>query len=266
MAVDPVYLFLYGIVAVIGLCFGSFATALIYRIPRNIPWVFNAGADDNKACRSACTKCGHTLGARDLVPLFSWLSTRGKCRYCGASVSIRYPLTELVTMLAVLAQFHAWGIGMDTIPVLLMVPFLVAALVIDWEHMILPDSINIALTFLAVVFVACRLYGGSGELIEPVITAISLTLLMVVVSWLMSRWKGRPALGWGDIKFLPAAGLFLGMAALPSYLAVSGALGIATALLKQKNLPKQAFPFGPALIISLYIHVFLTGMGFDYKW
>lgn len=269
--IDPATtIFFYPLVFVIGLCFGSFATALIYRIPRDIPWVYDRGAGSNKACRSACPSCGHVLGARDLVPLFSWLCSRGKCRYCSAKVSARYPLVELATASTTLLMFGAWGVGgLATIPVLLIVPFLIAALLIDWEHMILPDDINLSLFVLAAAYVLARFYTPYHDIsvvYDAVFAAVLLTSLLWLASFILSKWKGRPALGMGDIKFLPAAGLLLGTAALPSYLALSGALGIATAMLKLKKDIKQPFPFGPALIISLYIHVFLTGMGFDYKW
>lgn len=258
---------LYPLVLIIGLCFGSFATALIHRIPRKIPWVYDGAAASNKACRSACPACDHVLGARDLVPVFSWLCAKGKCRYCAAPVSARYPVIELATAAATLLQFHAWGVGLETLPVLLAVPFLIAALLIDWDHMILPNDINIALGLLGALYVLFRfLSDGGGAILDSVLASLILTAVFAVTGWLLARWKGRSALGMGDIKFLPAAGLFMGMAALPSYMALSGALGIATAVFKAKIDVKQPFPFGPALIISLYIHVFLTGMGFDYKW
>lgn len=264
--IDTAGLLYYLLIAIIGLCFGSFATALIHRIPKNIPWIYDSASQGNKTCRSACPSCGATLTARDLVPLFSWVFSKGKCRHCGAPVSKRYPAIELATMLAVLLQFYAWGESLPTIAILLAVPFLVAALVIDWDHMILPDDTNIALSIIAIMFVGLRWHDGQGNILDSIAAACLLTGLLWTVSLILSKWKGRDALGLGDLKFLPAAGLFIGVAALPSYLAVSGILGILTAVLKQKIENKQAFPFGPALIISLYIHVFLTGLGFDYKW
>ena len=261
----PAILIDYIVVGFIGLCFGSFATALIYRIPRDIPWIYDK-TSSNKACRSACPSCGHVLTVRDLVPLFSWLFSKGRCRHCGKPVSVRYPAVELATMLAVLLQFHVWGVGIATVPVLIAVPFLVAALVIDWEHTILPDDINIALTVLALIFVGLRAYDGEPVLADAVTGAVLLSFILWLVSFILSKWKGRAALGMGDLKFLPAAGLFMGVAALPSYMGLSGLLGLVTAAIKAKANKTPEFPFGPALIISLYIHVFLTGLGFDYKW
>ncbi len=76
---------------VIGGAFGSFATMLAWRVPRGLSIV---------TPRSHCTACDHTLGARDLVPLFSYLYQRGRCRYCGVKIHPRYLLIELACCLA----------------------------------------------------------------------------------------------------------------------------------------------------------------------
>jgi leader peptidase (prepilin peptidase)/N-methyltransferase len=265
-SIDP---FLSVLVAIIGLCFGSFATAISYRIPRNIPWIVDKTTPDNKASRSQCASCGATLTVLDLIPVFSWLFSKGKCRYCHRAVSSRYPLTELATLVLVLAQFWSWGITLGVIPVLIAVPFLVAAVLIDWDFLILPNDTNIALTVLSILFVGLLWFQGNRDLslvLDHVLAGMLLTFVFWAVSFVISKWKGREALGQGDLKFLPAAGLFLGISALPSFLALSGILGLLTAIPKRKTSEKGAFPFGPALIVSLYIHVFLTGLGFDYKW
>jgi leader peptidase (prepilin peptidase)/N-methyltransferase len=261
-------IFLIACAVLLGLSLGSFATALIYRIPRGISWT-SAASNDNAVNRSHCTTCDAKLGALDLIPVFSWLLSHGKCRHCGSKISGAYPVIELTTMLLTLILWWVWGFSLMSAPILLAVPFFVAAVVIDWKHMILPDDINISLSILGGLYVLVS-WGEAGWdvgiLLNAILSAILLFGLLYTVSFLLSKWKGRAALGRGDLKFLPAAGLFLGIAALPTYLALSGALGVLTALLKRKNNENPAFPFGPALVISLYIHVFLTGLGFDYTW
>ena len=172
-------------------------------------------------------------------------------------------------MFAVLALFWVWGLTASAFPLYLSIPFLVAAIVIDWKHFILPDDINIALFVLSCVY-ALITWGESGwdamVLADHALAALVLTGLFWLVGFTLSKIKGRDALGQGDLKFLPSAGLFLGMAALPGYMAFSGVLGLLSAVLKAKDKENGAFPFGPALIISLYFHLFLTGLGFDYTW
>lgn len=75
-----------GLFFVLGVCFGSFVTALLYRLPRRLNWTSD---------RSRCTSCHHALGVKDLVPVLSWLMAGGKCRYCKAKISARYPLIEI---------------------------------------------------------------------------------------------------------------------------------------------------------------------------
>ncbi|MCB1538670.1 MAG: prepilin peptidase [Alphaproteobacteria bacterium] len=75
-----------GVFFCLGLCLGSFATALVYRLPRGLNWTTE---------RSRCPSCGHALGVPDLVPVFSWLFLRGRCRHCGTRIPARYPLIEL---------------------------------------------------------------------------------------------------------------------------------------------------------------------------
>lgn len=75
-----------GLFFCLGLCFGSFLSAVTYRVPRKLNWTTD---------RSRCTSCGHALGVPDLVPVFSWMFLRGRCRHCGTSISVRYPLLEL---------------------------------------------------------------------------------------------------------------------------------------------------------------------------
>ncbi|PZQ43710.1 MAG: hypothetical protein DI551_11630, partial [Micavibrio aeruginosavorus] len=155
-------------------------------------------------------------------------------------------------MLLVITLFYAFGLLWSMLPVLLAVPFLFAALMIDWEHMILPDELNLALFILAVAHILLLEYESgwdSSMALDRVMAAVLLTTCLWLFSKIIGFWKKRQALGRGDLKFLPSAGLFIGLQALPSFLAVSGALGIATALLGLKNHPDQAFPFGPALII-----------------
>ncbi len=245
-----------------GLCLGSFATALIYRIPRGISWI----ADKKTASRSECPHCHHKLGVADLVPLFSWLCSGGKCRHCGKPVSKIYPAVEIVTAIMATGLFAVWGPAYVFLPLMFVVPFMVAAIVIDWEHMILPNDINIALAILAAVFIF--LFAGSDSSLwtSHIIAAIVLPAFFWLASWAVGRLKRKQALGKGDLKFLPVAGLFLGVPALPSFMVAAGALGVLSAFLRAKTGSKGAFPFGPALVLSLYLHLILTGLGFDYKW
>src|SRR5437879_13685 len=119
-----------GLFGVLGLVMGSAVTALAHRIPRERSWVYG---------RSACPTCGHTLGPLDLVPVLSYLVSRGRCRHCGASISPRYPVTELLCGAWAMLLYRHVGLGVDY-PLLAIWGFLMIALLwIDLDFQLLPD-------------------------------------------------------------------------------------------------------------------------------
>ena len=87
--------FIWVIYLLVGLCMGSFASAMSYRISTCDSWIVTRHHGQSKPARSACPSCGHSLTKFDLIPLFSWLFLGGKCRYCRTDIPARYPLIEL---------------------------------------------------------------------------------------------------------------------------------------------------------------------------
>ncbi|MGQ0527281.1 MAG: prepilin peptidase, partial [Alphaproteobacteria bacterium] len=126
-----------------GLIFGSFATALIYRVPRDLPWVYG-----EKSWRSACTHCGEALRAKDLIPIYSWFALHGKCRDCGGKISPMYIGVELSVLALSVLTYIINGPTIETAFIILAIPFLVALMVIDLEHMILPNQLIAILSVL----------------------------------------------------------------------------------------------------------------------
>lgn len=127
----------------LGALIGSFANVVIWRLPRGESVVFPG---------SHCPRCDHRLGARDLVPVLSWLALMGRCRYCRARVSPRYPLVELVMALgfALLAwRFPLELFGLTVLPLLALYALLVMMSLIDLDHQILPDSLTLPALLLA---------------------------------------------------------------------------------------------------------------------
>ena len=119
---------------ILGSVIGSFLNVVIYRLPAGESIVHPP---------SHCPRCGHRLGALDMVPILSWLVFRGKCRYCGAPISARYPLVEGLT--GALFAAAAWLHPMPDIELLLIWVFtalLIALSFIDIDHYILPDSLT----------------------------------------------------------------------------------------------------------------------------
>ena len=229
--------------ALAGLVFGSFASAMTYRIPRGLSWVSG---------HSACPSCGHALSVPDLIPFFSWLFLRGRCRHCRAAIGWRYPAIELATLVLCLLVYGAYGFSWAALALMAAMPFLVALVAIDLEHMILPDQLNIILGVLGLVFAAVAA-GAGGPLRAAgvaLLAGVFYAGLIFAVGWAMSKILRKDALGLGDVKFFEAAGIWLGVAFLPIFLILSGVFGVILGLAWKVFLHKDRFPFGPALIAS----------------
>ncbi len=122
------------VVVVLGLICGSFLNAVIHRLPRGIGLAFPR--------RSFCPGCGRSLPWRENVPVVSWLFLRGRCAGCGARISARYPLVELVTAVLFLWLWLVFPPGV-AVAYMVLAALLVASTFIDLEHMIIPDVITL---------------------------------------------------------------------------------------------------------------------------
>jgi prepilin signal peptidase PulO-like enzyme (type II secretory pathway) len=112
---DPLYFALVGLfVFIIGLILGSFSSAVSYRVQKGESWIVSARSSiqdmgRKRAARSQCPTCHHVLGVLDLIPVFSWVFLRGKCRYCRTSIPARYPMAELASGLLFMGYYLRYG-------------------------------------------------------------------------------------------------------------------------------------------------------------
>ena len=253
----------YFIVIFSGLVLGSFSTAIVYRIPRNIPWAFAENKKDKSegyvsAYRSACTKCKMSLRFLDLIPVFSWIFMRGKCRYCRSDIGIRYIGIELGVLFVCLLTYTLVGFSYELFFLIASVPFLVALLVIDLEHMILPNELVLivgAIGFLRFL----PNFQGMDIITSYIIAALSYAFFSWLLGKAMTKVLKKEALGFGDVKFFAVAGLWLGLPALPWFCILSGMFGVLFAGLWHLIVKNKVFPFGPALIIALYTLLLFDG-------
>jgi len=229
--------------ALLGLVFGSFATAASYRLPRLMPLV---------SARSICPACGKTLGGWDLIPLLSWLRGGGCCRHCGQPVSWRYPAIEAAT--AALFVLIWWRVGSDLRQMVLLwltATGLMVVTVADFEAGIIPDK---ALLALAPVALALRWLTGQ-DMAEAVATALAALALAFALRTGFRRLRGYDGLGMGDVKFLGVAGLYLGSLRMAGFVILAGVLGVVLGLGWRLSGRGAVFPFGPALTLSLLFGV-----------
>ena len=221
-------------VFLIGLVFGSFFNVLIYRLPRGIS--FAKGY-------SKCPDCGHRLMAADLVPLFSWLFLRGHCRYCQKPVSVRYPLVEMITGLLYTAVVWRFGFTIYAFIWVVVCSCLLVIAFVDWEHMIIPDTLNLVIAAMGVILLLLQPQSLKDRLLGAF--SVSLLFLLIVV---VSRGK---AMGGGDIKLMAALGLCLGWQLTLFTMAFGAILGTLVMLLLRRTryaLGREV-PFGSFLAI-----------------
>ena len=130
--------------ALFGLVFGSFATVLAARVP----WGESIGG------RSRCRSCAAQIAAYDNIPVLSWILLRGRCRHCGATIGIRYPLTELTAgALGAYVAIQPWPL-LVVIAWMCFVPVAVSLAVIDLESKRLPNPLTLGYLPIALVLLA----------------------------------------------------------------------------------------------------------------
>jgi len=225
----------------VGACFGSFVTVVSYRLPRDEEIVFKP---------SHCAACEAPLKARDLFPILSWAMQRGKCRYCHAPVSIRYPLIELALGTVFAALFLAYGPTFKTLIFTALAVELAILIVTDLEHTIIPDGVQTALFFTGIVYCNWRDY----EWGEVLITAFFGLALGFALHFGYKHLRGKDGLGMADVKFFCVAGVWLPLGSFVSFLFFAGVFGTLTGLVWRKLNRGEIFPFGPALAVSLFIN------------
>lgn len=222
---------------VLGLVFGSFCNAWAWRIVHH---------ESIARGRSHCPACGHTLAAKDLVPLFSWLFLKGKCRYCGAPVSKRYPFTELLLGIFFLSMLLRYGISWDFLRYCALGSLLLVMSLEDWDSMEIEDFLQVpaALLFL--------LRFEEAGFWKDALFGLFIAGGVLLVVLLMERLLRRDAMGGADIKLLAVFGLHFGPQRTLLLLILACVAGILGALLSKKGFGRE-FPFGPALAIAAWM-------------
>lgn len=235
---------LYIICILLGAAIGSFISLISHRLPLDEPIGMS---------RSRCTSCSAVLRVRDLVPVVSWMLSRGQCRHCGMKVSARYPALELASALGACALLYAFGANALTLVYIGLWWLAVALIVTDLEHYIILDEVQIAMALLAIAH-AYVIGIGWDVVLAGAVAGLAIGFALKYGFLLIARKDG---LGMGDVKFLFVAGLWLADAgAHVPFLFLSGVLGIVSALMWRLLGRGEVFPFGPALMVSLLACVF----------
>lgn len=231
----------YVLAGILGLCVGSFLNVVIYRVPRQMSVAFPG---------SHCTACGYPLRWYDNIPVVSWVVLGGKCRKCGAPISIRYSLVELTNMLLWLASVARFWQDSPVYACLcaLALSVLICIFCIDLEHMLIYNRFVILLALAGVA--AMFLCGDTQPLDHLIGAAVGGGVFALVYYGAMAALK-KEGLGFGDVKLAAAAGLLLGWQKLILAVLLASVIGsiLLICLNRLRNLQRDTeYPFGPFLV------------------
>ena len=224
------------VVALLGALIGSFLNVVIYRLPLGESLVTPG---------SHCPACDAPVRAFDNVPVVSWLLLRGRCRRCGAPISPRYPIVELLTAACFGAVVAARGFDNDLWLELPFVACLIALAGIDLDHKLLPNKIVYPMAVYGLVMSALVQWDVFPEHLIAGTGAFAF-LLVAVLAY-------PSGMGMGDVKLAGAMGLDLGVSVVPALLAafLTGTIfGLVVIAREGAQARKKAVPFGIFLAIG----------------
>jgi leader peptidase (prepilin peptidase) / N-methyltransferase len=224
------------ILFIYGLLLGSFYNVVALRVPEGKSIV---------APRSSCPKCGHQLTALELIPVFSYVFQKGKCRQCKVGISPVYPLFELLTGLLFASAPLLVGWSMELVIALTLISLLVIITVSDLAYMIIPDKV---LLVFAGIFMIERLFIPLTPWWDSLSGAAAGFILLLSIAFI-----SRGGMGGGDIKLFAVIGFVVGFKAMllsfffaTFYGAFFGIIAMLLGFVKKK----QHIPFGPFIAIG----------------
>ena len=232
----------------LGAVFGSFLNCAAWRIVH--------GESVMKG-RSHCPECGHVLTPRELVPIFSWLFQRGRCRNCGVKIPARYPLTELIFGLLTLLCLLRFDLTWLCLRNWVFLCCLFCLTLTDLEAYLIPDRC-LVIAVIAWFIGALLMRTLWQDMLKSILAGLVYGGGILGVSLLMDRVLGRDSLGGGDIKLFAVCGLYLGFIGNLFAVMLSCVIGLIFAAIRRRKSPdgKKEFPFGPAIATAAAIMLF----------
>lgn len=228
-----IVIFLYGIVI------GSFLNVLIYRVPQK---------ENIAVVRSHCMKCGYQLAWYDLIPLFSWLALRGKCRKCRERISVQYPIVEALNGILYLVVFHHYGLSIESLLYCLLFSALLALSVIDFRTYEIPVGFNCFILALGLIRLVTDCRNWSTYVIGFLAVSVFLCLLYIIT--------GGRGIGGGDVKLMATCGLLIGWKLIILAFLLGCILGSIIHLMRMKfSAEGHVLAMGPYLSMGVTIAV-----------
>jgi leader peptidase (prepilin peptidase)/N-methyltransferase len=239
----------------VGSAGGSFVNSFVFRLPRGIAL----------SGRSYCDRCGRNLHWFELIPVISYLAVRGKCRTCKASISAGYLALEALLGLFFATVVFTSGLSLETLHLLAFAVLCSAIAIIDWQYLVIPNSLIVAGAVLGVLFICLSPESSPWLLTSSLGGFATLYSVRAVGSFAMNR----ESMGFGDVKLAGVIGLFSGFWLLLVILWLASVLGslhaaarAAQARARPSSTPNQGaerLPFGSYLAVSAVLCIYFRG-------
>ena len=242
----------------LGIVVASFLNVCIDRLPANQSLVFPP---------SHCAACGRRLSARDLIPVFSYLWLRGRCRYCQAPIPRRILWVEIGTGVLFGCLFWRYGWSVELPLALFYTALFIVLAIIDLEHHLIPNKIvypaTVVVLIISVFLPPSQLIGLDGpaaQLVESYLPQLGIVQAAIgggagLVLFSLIGLLSRGGMGWGDAKMAALIGVITGYFVLFSLLlaVILGGLVAVILLLSGLRKRKEGIPFGPFLSLATLI-------------
>lgn len=239
------YIIVYFITAFLGLTIGSFLNVCIYRIPKNESIIKTS---------SHCMSCGTKIKAYDLIPLFSWLFLRGKCRSCGAKISPRYPLVETLNALLYIITISVMDINVYSIITCLFFSILIVVAFIDIDTLEMDIRM---LILIAVIAIPSAIFSDELTILQRITGALYISVPFFLIGEIsgavMKKQTGEKIRGieLGDTILMAASGLLIGHKSI-IVAAFTGIICAAIGGIISKAINGESkIPFGPYLSLGI---------------
>ena len=241
-----------------GAVFGSFANVLIYRLQQEKPIsLFKA---------SFCPHCSSPIPFYWNVPIISWFLLKGSCFKCSGKISFRYPLVEFLMAVMFPLLFFMIGWKWFLIEALIFGFALLVASFIDWDKMILPDSLTLSGIGIGLLGAFLNPERSFMDAVLGVLFGGGILILIAYFYYLIRKKEG---MGGGDVKMLAWIGAVLGWKSLFFVLFCSCVLGSVLGagmimLQSNKKVLQTEFPFGPYLALSAFVFICLRAWNVEF--
>lgn len=239
------------LIFILGIITGSFLNVCILRLPEKKSIVFGP---------SSCPDCGARLTALDMVPVFSFLFLRGRCRHCGKKISPQYPAVELITGVLFLLLYLKLGLNWQLPVYAVLTAVLTVISIIDWRHMEIPHGPLIVLLTVGALQIAAELiFGVFDDWISYVIGFFAGGVPLLLIALFCLCVLKKDAFGGGDVKLMAAAGFVIGWKLIiTSYVIgiITGAVFGVALLATGRKKRSDEMPFGPFLSLGIAVSLF----------